>query len=334
MYRPRVSRDIENLRRTSRGWEGRVALYTDEEGYFGRRCPDPDCRAFFKLRTNEYEAAPDNLQLTCPECGYSALHSRFETPEQTRRSKAAIEELGDAAVDAILRDFARKRGTTRFPGGRIEWKAHRNSPRRVKPLPSYVERATIRLFECPRGHSAIIYDLLAFCPWCGTDTPPRAVFDDSLAAQRRLLALIEEQSEEARADIEARGGVTSQAERALTAAVAASQNLAKKLHIQADEPPVKDNPWQNVDRLAKQWRKSFAADLLDGLDEATVKTLRLAFARRHVLEHNGGVIDDDYVGQTGEGTVGRRIRIRTPFVEAAFAAVEKLADRLEETAQQ
>lgn len=329
MYRPRVSSDIQSLRRTSRGWEGRVALYTDDDGYFGRRCPDSSCRAFFKLNTAEFDAAPDSLRLTCPECGYEAPHERFITAEQTRRGEAALQELGEATADAILRDFSRRLGTQRFRGGRIEWKAHRNPPRRPKPIANYVEQATIRMFACPRGHSAVIYDLLAFCPWCGADTPPRAVFDDSLAAQRRLLALIEEQPEEARTDIEARGGVTALAERALTAAVAASQNLAKQLHAHAEKRAVKGNPWQNVDRLAKQWRQSFRVDLLDGLDDATVRTLRLAFARRHVLEHNGGVIDRDYVGQTGEGVVGRRIRVRLEFAEEAFAAMEKLADRLE-----
>jgi len=143
--------------------------------------------------------------------------------------------------------------------------------------------------------------------------------------------LIEEQPAEARADIEARGGVTALAERALTGVVAASQNLAKQLHGQRDKPAVKGNPWQNVDRLARQWRKSFRVDLLDDLDDATVRALRLAFARRHVLEHNGGVIDDDYVGQTGEGVLGRRVRVRLNLVEEAFAAIEKLADRLEMT---
>lgn len=333
MTRPRVSSELGNLRRTSSGWSAQVVLYSDEAGYFGRCCPDSDCQAFFKLRTDEFAAAPESLQLTCPECGHTSHHERFMTPEQTGRAEAALRELAEGAVDQLLRDFSRRRGTTRFKGGRIEWKAHRNPPRHVKPLPSYVERATLREFHCPRGHSAVIYDLLAFCPWCGADTPPRAVFGDSLAAQRQLLALVEEQPEEARADIAARGGVTSQAERALTAAVAASQNLAKQLHAQAGKEKPKSNPWQNVDRLAKQWRNAFKVDLLDGLDADTVKTLRLAFARRHVLEHNGGVMDEDYIGQTGEGTVGRRIRIRTPFVEQAFAAVEKLADRLEATVQ-
>jgi hypothetical protein len=330
MTRPRVSSELANLRRSSSGWSAQVALYTDEAGYFGRRCPDSDCHAFFKLRTDEFAAAPESLQLTCPECGHTAPHERFMTPEQNDRAQAALRELAEGAVDQLLRDFSRRRSTIRFKGGRVEWKAHHSPPRRVKPLPSYVERATIREFHCPRGHSAVIYDLLAFCPWCGGDTPPRAVFDDSLAAQRRLLALVEEQTDEARADVEARGGITSQAERALTAAVAASQNLAKQLHAQAGKPPAKGNPWQNVDRLAKQWRSSFKVELLDGLDADTVKTLRLAFARRHVLEHNGGVTDEDYVGQTGEGVVGRKVRIKPPFVEQAFAAVEMLADRLEQ----
>jgi hypothetical protein len=114
------------------------------------------------------------------------------------------------------------------------------------------------------------------------------------------------------------------------AAVAASQNLAKQLHAHAERPAVKGNPWQNVDRLTKQWRQSFRVDLLDGLEDATVRTLRLAFARRHVLEHNGGVIDDDYVGQTGEGVVGRANSTQARLCRReAFAAMEELADRLE-----
>jgi hypothetical protein len=71
----------------------------------------------------------------------------------------------------------------------------------------------------------------------------------------------------------------------------------RSLHVRADKEAPQGYPWQNVDRLKKQWRKSFEVDLLDGLDAPTVKTLRLAVTRRHVFEHNGGVIDDDYVGQ-------------------------------------
>jgi hypothetical protein len=85
--------------------------------------------------------------------------------------------------------------------------------------------------------------------------------------------------------------------------------------------------------LQRQWLADFDHDPLDGLDAATVRTLRLAFSRRHVLEHNGGVIDERYKRETGEGSIGRRVRITPAFVDQALAAVIALAGRLEATAR-
>jgi hypothetical protein len=333
MSGPRLPRGFSNVRHSGSTWSAQVSLYQDEAGYFGRRCPDPECHTFFKLNSAEFAAAPNSLRLTCPVCGFSAHHERFQTADQKRRGEAALMEFGRAAADQIIRDFSRKLGTRTFSGGRIEWKAHRNQPRIPQSLPSYVEQATIRLFACPHDHHAVIYDKLAFCPWCGPDTPPRAIFDDAIAAQRRLLAMMAQQPPEARADIAAHGGVTAQAERALTDGVAAIQHLAKQLDQKRSRQPPSGNPYQNVDRLAKRWRKAFSADLLTGLEAATIRTLRLAFARRHVLDHNGGVIDADYVGQAGEGTLGRKVRITPAFAESALNAFTTLADRLETTAQ-
>lgn len=334
--RPRVPSGISNVRRTSRGWEARVSLYTDEAGFFGRQCPDRQCRTFFKLSVAEYEAAPESLHLTCPVCGLTGDHQRFITGEQKERSEAAALEFARAAADQVIRDWSRQQAShsQRQSSFRIEWTAHRNPPRIPRQLPTYVEQATLRTFECPNGgHHAVIYDLLAFCPWCGPDrTPPHAVFVDNLAAQRRLLALLEELPSEARASIEAAGGVTALTERALTGIVAATQNLAKRVHAQAGKPPPKGNPWQNVDRLQKRWLTDFGRDPLDGLDPASVQTLRLAFARRHVLEHNGGVIDGAYTRETDEGTIGRRVRIIPAFVESSAVAALALAERLEAAA--
>jgi len=52
----------------------------------------------------------------------------------------------------------------------------------------------------------------------------------------------------------------------------------------------------------------------------------------NVLEHNGGVIDERYKRETGEGSIGRRVRITPAFVDQALAAVVALAGRLEATA--
>jgi hypothetical protein len=334
--RIRVPNGITGVRKTSQGWEAQVGLYTDEEGFFGRRCPDRECRTFYKLSVAEYEAAPDDLVLTCPVCGLQAHHERFITSEQKRRAEAAAKEFARAAADQMIRDFTKgmaSRSRRSSGGVRIEWKVTNSPPYAPRQLPTYIEQATLRTFECPNGgHHAVIYDLLTFCPWCGPDkTPPRAVFDDNLAAQGRLLSLVEDLPPEAKASIVAAGGATALAERALTGTVAASQNLAKRLHSQAGQTPATGNPWQNIDRLQRQWVADLKCDPLDGLDPSVVKILRLGYARRHVLEHNGGVRDAAYVKETSDGAVGRRVRIAAPFVEEVMTAVGVLADSLEAT---
>src|SRR6266545_7494384 len=161
MTGPCSPRGISNVQRRGSTWSAQVSLYQDAAGYFGRRCPDPECRTFFKLNSAEFAAAPQSLQLTCPVCGLTAHHERFTTPAQKRLGEKAALEFAKAAADQIIRDFSAKLGTQTFQGGRIEWTAHRNPPRNPEPLPSYVEQATIRLFACTAGgHHAVIYDLL------------------------------------------------------------------------------------------------------------------------------------------------------------------------------
>jgi hypothetical protein len=50
------------------GFEVAIAIPTDEDGFFGRECSS--CEAPFKMRSDEYEALPDEIELTCPYCGH------------------------------------------------------------------------------------------------------------------------------------------------------------------------------------------------------------------------------------------------------------------------
>jgi hypothetical protein len=63
-----------------------------------------------------------------------------------------------------------------------------------------------------------------------------------------------------------------------------------------------------------------------------VATLKLGFARRHLLEHNNGVVDAKYLAESGDkAAVGRRVRFRSTFVREFVAASMRLADELEAT---
>jgi hypothetical protein len=100
---------------------------------------------------------------------------------------------------------------------------------------------------------------------------------------RRVLQVVDQLPEEASESVAAAGGTTVLAERALTGVIAALQTLAKEIHYQAGKSVPSGNPWQNVDRLQRRWLDDFQCDLFDGLEPTELQTLRLAFARRHVL---------------------------------------------------
>jgi hypothetical protein len=74
-------------------------------------------------------------------------------------------------------------------------------------------------------------------------------------------------------------------------------------------------------------RPTSAATQISGISSAEQRTLRLAFSRRHILEHHGGTADTKYVTETGD-PAGRRERITAAFVTDAFAVAVRLADTL------
>ncbi len=325
---------MTNPTKTGSVWQSKVSMPTDEDGFFGRQCPAVDCRAFFKLEAAVYSAAPEDLRLSCPVCGFTDEHKAFITEDQARRAKAAAGEMAQGAIRAALDDAFS--GLSRRSSGPVTITYKPGPAYAPKPLPTYIEQQTIRTFVCPAdGHRAVIYDLLSVCPYCGPATPPRAVLDDNLGAMARLLGVIDQLPEEHRREVEAIGGATALSERALGGAVAVLQNFAKQAHARAGKAAAGGNPWQNVDRLRKQWQEDFSADPMATLSAADLATLRLGFARRHVLEHNNGVADAKYVAESGDTlAAGRRVRFRSSFVRAFIDASLRLADALELTMSQ
>jgi hypothetical protein len=306
-----------------------VSLPTDEDGFFGRECPEKDCLAYFKLHANEYGLAKAAGVLSCPSCGVRADHETFMTPDQIQRSQAAIRELAQATAHQLIREAFSGFKPSRGSGVSLTFKP--GAPHRPQPLPTYVERETVRTFTCPAGgHRAVIYDRLVACPYCGPGTPPRAVLDDNLAVLPRLLDSLDHLPAEDRAEVKALGGEPAMAERTLTGAVAAIQSFAKDLHASTGKTVTVWNPWQSPTRLADQWGVSFGSDPFAGLTPEQHKVIRLGFARRHILEHNGGRADERYLAESGDAlALGRPVRYGAPFVREFIDSVAVLADALE-----
>ena len=82
--------------------------------------------------------------------------------------------------------------------------------------------------------------------------------------------------------------------------------------------------------MSEQWQASFGADPFAGLTPDQQKVVRLGFARRHILEHNGGKADERYLAESGDTVaLGRPVRYGAAFVRDFIDAAARLADELE-----
>jgi hypothetical protein len=75
--------------------------------------------------------------------------------------------------------------------------------------------------------------------------------------------------------------------------------------------------FQNLERAAKNLSAVFGIDMKKAVSDTDWNFANVAFMRRHVIAHNGGVIDRRYLDETGESDSfrGRRVTVSPADVE-------------------
>jgi DNA-directed RNA polymerase subunit M/transcription elongation factor TFIIS len=164
---------VGDIRDTDDGFEALVSIPTDDEGYFGRECPA--CQAPFKMRHDEYEALPEEVELTCPYCGHHEGHSSFMSSAQHARAMAAAKGLTEQWVheqanDIFGRTFGRRASRPKQSKSfiSVEWSYTPGTPPPLRILPAVLEAQTRRIVECSVcGNHHAVYSATSFCPVCG-----------------------------------------------------------------------------------------------------------------------------------------------------------------------
>jgi len=76
-----------------------------------------------------------------------------------------------------------------------------------------------------------------------------------------------------------------------------------------------------------QW---FDIDVFRDMDEAERRFVNLVMHRRHIVTHNAGRVDEDYLARSGDTScrLNERIRIRSAEVKRLLPLVRKMCDNL------
>src|SRR5664279_1861299 len=154
------------------------SLPSDENGYTGRECPNPDCLGYFKIIVGTgLEGTTDCI---CPYCGYKSDHDRFFTPAQNEYIESLVINYASAKMLDIFKEFESKH---RAGKSLISFKVTGTS----EPIRYYQEEeleTKLTCTNCTLVYS--MYGVFAFCPDCGVHNSEQILSKNLELAEKEI----------------------------------------------------------------------------------------------------------------------------------------------------
>lgn len=91
------------------------------------------------------------------------------------------------------------------------------------------------------------------------------------------------------------------------------------------------NQFLNVGAIRKQLKNSFSIDLKKELDNTTFKFLSKMYSTRHIIVHNSGIKDKEYINQTDEDVteLRKRVSIQIGDVRTLISKTRKIIKKID-----
>jgi hypothetical protein len=297
-----------------------ITMENDEDGFFGRECPNDECLGYFKVELGTGLQGQD-LPCHCPYCGHTDSHDHFWTQDQLEYAQSVgMRKAQDYMLGRLKDAFPPTRPR---PGDfiSISWKVKPGTP---LPLHHYKEKKLETTVICDAcGLRYAVYGVFAYCPDCGAHNSLQILVSNLDLASRELeLAGTINQP--------LAGQLVSDA---LENAVAAFDAFARELfrvsaELSSSPPQAGNLSGQNLTGLKTRVEDLFGIDLSSPFDTHEWTDLVRAFQKRHLIAHKMGVIDNAYIASTGDpGAVkGRKVALSPEEVAAVLPLVRRLGE--------
>lgn len=289
-----------------------IPLEPDEDGLIGRECPREDCQPrYFKIApretAQEHEEEEGELSVSgpevlfCPYCGHQDGFQQFITDDQLEWMKSLFLRDMVREVQRVLKGAIRPTRPSTKKGMlsiRLTYK-----PGRIPSVRHYAEKELKSVVECDDCHAKYaVYGISVVCPFCGKG---------SLGLHLTRSVQVINALLEVRFVIEETAGKDTGYHllgNCLEDCVSLFEGFLKAIYSQAlrsiylqEEREAKlrslRNSFQNPSRAERIFRDDLGYELLDGLDKPVRDFLELQFAKRHVITHNLGLVDERYRAQ-------------------------------------
>jgi hypothetical protein len=189
------------------------------------------------------------------------------------------------------------------------------NPGQPVPIRYYREAALETAVTCEScGLDYAVFGVFAFCPDCASH--------NSLVILKGNIALIEKQLELAKT-LSDKALSSHLIEDALENCVSSFDGFAREVarlnaSKAADPEKAKAMSFQNLERANRSLSALFGIDLKSNIPADDWRSAQIAFMKRHLIAHKAGVVDQQYLNETGDSTelLGRRVHVSVSDVQS------------------
>ena len=254
-------------------YEFQVPIPTDE-GYIGRECNNSECKKYFKIHK-------DSLlfdEMFCPYCGQNFPKEELLTQDQLGYvQEYAIEQLREVAIKQaqdIFKKGFRSSKNVKFKPGR---------PYKAKPIaPKHQEKVVDSQVQCSNCKVSFqIYGIFSFCPGCSTENIQ--IYDANLEIITNEISSGDNRHRSLR--------------HAYSDLISTFEIVAKNRAISFTKDQTN---FQDLYNTRKFFKQHIGIDVFENITERDIRSLQRVFQKRHVYEHNDGVIGKRYVKKMPE----------------------------------
>ena len=317
------------LRALSETTEISVPLEADAEGFLDKECPSETCLFQFKVAEEDWKNIVRDEEVFCPSCGHTANAKSWFTKEQIEAAKEyALGQITNGINAAMRADAAAsKRRTKRnsFISITLEAKGGRDAV--LLPVAAANPMrlgTTCEECECRYSYVGAAY----FCPSCGENSASHT-FLQTLETIRTAAGLGTKLREALGRD-EAEIIAQTLLEKAMQDTVMSFQRVSEQFYERRSGRAAKRNAFQRLDTGSGLWEVELGTSYESILGADAMSQLVIYYQQRHLLAHQQGIVDADYLtrSQDAQYSIGQRLIIREAAVLEFASLIEKLGKEI------
>lgn len=310
-----------------------ITIHSDEKGYFDRECPNENCLYTFKINMQDWKEKVSDVEVHCPMCGHIDTADKWWTQEQLESMQEIAASYAMSMItkelDKAFGKLARSTRNNKFL--KITYKPSRKITFQNNPIGQSEEWETdITCEKCGTRYSVI--GSAYFCPCCGHNSAVSA-FNESTDSIEKMLKSLPEMKQlltesygRDKAETMCRGLLES----SLGDIVSAFQKFASCHYDKLTGEISRVNDFQIVEKGSQLFKDAAGKGYEEWLSDQELHDMNMLFQRRHLIEHNNGMVDQKYVDKSGDHSyvIGQRLVVKENDAYALLAIIKKLAKGL------